>query len=240
MEIQRQKAVAKFLAQQKLNEQLVEEVRASPEAVNAAAEKAEGGGVVITKEDRGPNVTTRPRIDNMPKGADPSTMSAHLKWLHATKQTGPWKKTKASKLDGEPITVTEGDLCNIGDTVHKVTKEVLQEAMTEQQIVLGALTMKLQELQVQPPQHGMVATYMAMGTSTTEQFLRAKMANIIMLSEGELIVDSMEDKSVVGQLKGLCLNLDTPPQEILYQQQDGATTELRAREGCVVQLLSEQ
>lgn len=58
--------------------------------------------------------------------------------------------------------------------------------------------MQLQELQVRPPQHGMVATYMAMGTSTTEQFLQAKMANNVMLPEGALIADSMEDKAMVG------------------------------------------
>ena len=76
------------------------------------------------------------------------------------------KKNKASKLDGEPITLTEGDQCDIGDTVFEVTREVLQEAMREQEIVLGVLTMQLQELQVRPPQQGMVAAYGDMGTST--------------------------------------------------------------------------
>lgn len=41
-------------------------------------------------------------------------------------------------MDIEPITLTEGDLYDIGDTIHKVTREVLQEAMTEKQNVLGA------------------------------------------------------------------------------------------------------
>lgn len=44
-----------------------------------------------------------------------------------------------SKLDGEPITLTEGDLYNIDDIVCKVTREALQEEMIEQQNVLGAL-----------------------------------------------------------------------------------------------------
>ena len=39
----------------------------------------------------------------------------------------------------EPITLIERDLYDIGDTVHEVTKEELQEAMSKQQIVLGAL-----------------------------------------------------------------------------------------------------
>lgn len=40
-------------------------------------------------------------------------------------QASPWKKIKASKLDSEPITLTKGDIYNIGDTVHDVTREVL-------------------------------------------------------------------------------------------------------------------
>ena len=47
-------------------------------------------------------------------------------------RTGPRKKTKASKLHGEHITLTEDGLYDIEDTVHEVTKEALQEAMTEQ------------------------------------------------------------------------------------------------------------
>ena len=61
-------------------------------------------------------------------------------------QTRPRKNTKASKLDGEPITLTEGDLYDIGDTVREVTREAHQEEMTEQQNVLGALRAQLQEL----------------------------------------------------------------------------------------------
>jgi len=35
------------------------------------------------------------------------------------------KKAKASKLDIKPITLTEGNLYDISDTVREVTKEVL-------------------------------------------------------------------------------------------------------------------
>lgn len=87
----------------------------------------------------------------MTKGVDTSNTSTQLKRPRRTERIGPWKKTKASKLDGEPITLTEGDLYDIGNTVRKVTREALQEAMTEQHNVLGALRVKLQELQVQPP-----------------------------------------------------------------------------------------
>ena len=49
-------------------------------------------------------------------------------------------------MDGEHITVIEGDIYDISDTVREVTKEVIQEAMMEQQNVLGALRVQLQEL----------------------------------------------------------------------------------------------
>jgi len=53
--------------------------------------------------------------------------------------------------------------------------------MPEQQIVLGALRVQLQELQVKPPQEGVVAAYSTVVTSAAEQLLRAKMANTIVL-----------------------------------------------------------
>lgn len=59
------------------------------------------------------------------EGTDPSTTSTQLKWPHAIERTGPQKKTNASKLDGEPIKLTEGDLYDIGNTVCEVTREVL-------------------------------------------------------------------------------------------------------------------
>lgn len=65
--------------------------------------------------------------------------STQLKQSHDTEHTGPQKKTKASKLDGDPITLTEGDLYDISNTVCEVTREALQEAMMEQKNVLGPL-----------------------------------------------------------------------------------------------------
>lgn len=68
----------------------------------------------------------------------------------------------------DPITLTEGNLYDIGHMVCKVTKEVLQEAMSNQHIVLGAIRAQLQELQVQPPEEGTVATYNVTGTLAVE------------------------------------------------------------------------
>jgi len=85
----------------------------------------------------------------------------------------------------------------------------------------------------------MVAIYGATCTLATEQLLRAKMANTIALLEGALRVDNTEERATIGRLKGLGLSLAALPREILYQLQDGVTTELHAREGRTVQMLSE-
>ena len=42
-----------------------------------------------------------------------------------------------SKWDGELTTLSEGDLGAIGDKVHEVTWEAIDEAMSEQQICWG-------------------------------------------------------------------------------------------------------
>lgn len=74
-----------------------------------------------------------------------------------------------------------------------------------------------------------VAFYEATSASATEQLLRAKMANKIVLSKGALTTDRLEDSAAVGRLKGLGLNLATLPQDILYQLQDGAMVDLHAQ-----------
>jgi len=114
--------------------------------VKAAAKKATARGAAMIEEERGLNVTIGKGTDDTMEAVDPSTTSTHLKWSRMTEQTGSWKKSKAYKLDGEPITLTDCDLCDINDTVHEVTREVLQEAMMEHQTVLGAFMIQLQEL----------------------------------------------------------------------------------------------
>lgn len=105
---------------------------------------------VSTQEERRLDPTTEQRTDDTTEGT--CTSLAQLKGPHRMEQTGPRKKTNASTLAGEPITLTEGDLYDIGDTVREVTREALKEEMTEQHIVLGELRAQLQELQVQQPQ----------------------------------------------------------------------------------------
>lgn len=60
------------------------------------------------------------------------------------------------------------------------------------------------------------------------------MDNTIVLPEGALIVESTEDRGVVGRIKGLGLKLATLPRDTLYQLEDEAITELHVREGRIV------
>ena len=70
---------------------------------------------------------------------DPGTASTQLKHQHPVERPRLRKKVKASKLSIDPITLTEGDLHNIKETVHDVTSEDLQNFMQENQNLLGAL-----------------------------------------------------------------------------------------------------
>lgn len=83
--------------------------------------------------------------------------------------------------------------------------------------MLGARRAQLQELQVWAPQEGTLATYIAVGTSTAEQIIRARMANTIVLPKGVLATTNEIAKAVVSRIKGLGLNLAFLPQETLYQ-----------------------
>ena len=61
--------------------------------------------------------------------ADLGTTSKQLKRPHTIEQAGSRKKVKALKLAIDPITLTEGDLHDIGETVRDVTNEALQDFM---------------------------------------------------------------------------------------------------------------
>ncbi len=47
--------------------------------------------------------------------------------------------------------------------------------------------------------------------------MRAKMANTVALLKGALAAENMEDRAMVGWMKGLDLNLVVLPRDILYQ-----------------------
>lgn len=88
------------------------------------------------------------------------------------------------------------------------------------------------------PQAGTVSTSFTLGTAAVEEILCARMTNTIMLPEGALVTENEVDKPMVSKLKGIGLNMVALPQEMLYVLQDGVTTELRAREGRTLQVMS--
>lgn len=90
------------------------------------------------------------------------------------------------------------------------------------------------------PQAGTVSTSLTVGTSKVEEMLCARMTNTIVLPYGALITKNEADRSMVSKLSGIGLNVVMLPREMLYVLHDGITTELRAREGRVLQVISEQ
>ena len=56
-----------------------------------------------------------------------------------------------------------------------------------------------------------MSTYVTSGTSTTEQMLRTRMANTIVLPKGVLVVENEIDRATVGRIKGLGVNLVVIP-----------------------------
>jgi len=58
---------------------------------------------------------------------DPHAMSTHIKHPREQEKGGSRKKSKATKASLDLITLTEGDLQDIGDTVQDVIAEALQQ-----------------------------------------------------------------------------------------------------------------
>jgi len=145
-----------------------------------------------------------------------------------------------SKLSIDLITLTEGDPHDIGEAVHDVTNEALQDFMQDHQTMLGALRAQLQELHVHPPPVGTLSTNLAIRSSVAEQMLCARMANTIVLLEGVLVTSNEADRFSVSMMKGFSVNLAAISRETLYLLQDGITTELHARKSRALQVLSKK
>ena len=139
---------------------------------------------------------------------------------------GPQKKSKASKTSFDSITLTEGDLYDVGEMVRDITTEALPQFLKENKMELGALQAQIQELQVCTPQPGTVLTSLVVGTSAAKEMLRARMTNTIVFLDGALITENEANRPMVSGLKGIGLNVTAFPREMLYVLQDGVTTEL--------------
>lgn len=72
-------------------------------------------------------------------GVDPQTMSNHIKCPMEQEKVGSRKKSNANKALLDPITLTEGDLHDIGDMVQDVTAKALQQFEKEQQLLLRSI-----------------------------------------------------------------------------------------------------
>jgi len=75
-----------------------------------------------------------------------------IKHNQEPKKVGRRKKSKANKTSLNPITLIEGDLNDIGDTVRDATTKLLQRFKQQQKKALGAIRMGLRELQIQESQ----------------------------------------------------------------------------------------
>lgn len=173
-------------------------------------------------------------------GADPQTTSTQLKRQCLREQVGQQKKSKASKTSFDLITLTEGDLHDIGETVRDITTEALQQFVEENTMLLGALWTQIQELQVCTPQAGILSTSLAVGTNAAEEILRACTTNTIVLPEGAFVIENEADRPTVSALKGVGINMVVIPREMLYVLHDGGTIELCAKEGRTLQVMSEK
>ena len=91
-------------------------VKLAEEQQKAAKEECEG--------QKSPS--PEPKADTEQGGAEPQTTSTQLKHPCPREQVGPRKKSKASKTSFDPITLTEGDLHDIGKMVRDITAEALQ------------------------------------------------------------------------------------------------------------------
>jgi len=61
----------------------------------------------------------------------------------------------------------------------------------------------------------------------------------LVLLDGSLTTENEADRPTINVLKGVGLNLVALPREALHLLQDGVTAELRDREHCALQVISE-
>ena len=99
----------------------------------------------------------------------------------------PQKKAKASKMDNRVTTLTEGDLTDMENTIRDATRVVVNEVMSEQQIVLGELHTQLHELGSRIAQVGTSATPGVSIMAAMELLLKAQMVHSIPIPTGALI-----------------------------------------------------
>lgn len=88
-------------------------------------------------------------------------------------------------------------------------------------------------------QVGVEQTSLAPGKSQVAKLVRSLDLRTIVLLEGSLSAESVDDKVIVSTLNNIGLNIATLPNEYLHVLQRGVTVELRAWEQRALNLISE-
>lgn len=138
---------------------------------------------------------------------DPQETSTRIKCPREMAKGGPRKKSKVTKTSLDPITLIEGNLHDISDTLRDVTVEAIQKFQQQQQIILGAIQIGLQELQTHTSQASTVSTTLAINTSEPAKMLCVKASSAIVLPDGALTTENVTDRPTVSTVKGVGLNL---------------------------------
>jgi len=85
----------------------------------------------------------------------------------------------------------------------------------------------------------MIFTSLAIDTLEAADMLCAKASSAIVLPDGALTIEKEVERPIVSALKGVGLNLVVLLREALHLLQDGVIVELRARDHCALQVISE-
>lgn len=203
--IQKQKEEAKSIAQQKRNDQYVAEVKAAWEAKLAATGKPLLGAPTPVKDKCTQKETTQPAAMDMPS----TTTCTPLKHSATPERSKPRKKAKSFKIDSQVTTLMEGNLNDIENVIHEATQEAVDEAMSEQHIVLGELQTQLREL---GPRLARVGTNSSIETSdmtAATPLLKVQVANSTPILVGTLVTNQLMDRAILERFTRLGLNVAT-------------------------------
>lgn len=111
---------------EKRKKEAADKAYAKREAMKQIGKQTGGIEKGSDKGTRSPSPKTKEEIDEQ-HDANPQETFARIKRPRELEKGGSRKKSKATKTSLDPITLTEGDLHDIGDIVGDVTAEALQQ-----------------------------------------------------------------------------------------------------------------
>lgn len=180
-------------------------------------------------------------------GANLETIPLRVKRTRELEKVGSRKKSKAIKSSVDLITFPEGDLNDIRDTVRDVTTKLLQQFEQLHKQALVTIRMGLHQLQMQATQVETImgqpnttSTILAPGTPKAVELVRSLDPRAVVILNKALTIEVEANKATINTLKKDGLNLAMLLSGALYSLQDSVLTELRAREQCVLNLISKK